>query len=66
MSNKATFKERLLYLFNEKRGQDAYSERMKREQTQEQRPEKTGKRTSTPRMAASGYGNRGPAKRCQA
>lgn len=59
MSNKATFKERLLYLFSEKRGQDAYSERMKREQMQEQKPEKAGKHTSTPRMAASGYGNRG-------
>ena len=55
MAKKAKFGERLLYLFSEKRGQDAYSERMKREQQEE----KSEQRGNTPKMAASGYGNHG-------
>lgn len=58
MNTKPTFRERALYLFNPKRGNDAYNERLRREREQEQRSRRPGGRRpgNSPRMSYGSYG----------
>ena len=55
MNTKPKFRERALYLFSPKRGNDAYNKRLNQEKEQEQKP--TGRRpTANPRMSYGSHG----------
>ena len=55
MSTKPKLRERALYLFSPKRGNDAYNKRLNQEKAQEQKTAGRG-RTATPRMSYGSHG----------
>ena len=58
MSREPTFSERALFLFNPKRGTEAYRERLKREETQERQ------KSAAPKMSYGSHGASQTLNRC--